>query len=91
MAGYNDLPNWPEVAPDSSVRIVKEVEYSRDNVGSLLVNQTGTTKKKKTAFYSDKEDSDSSTGSFSSSSSDSKGSSVVSADKVQLGLKGLCY
>ncbi|XP_076039597.1 adaptor related protein complex 3 subunit ruby isoform X2 [Oratosquilla oratoria] len=77
--GYQDLPGFPDVPPDPSVRNVEVPEPWIDRPHKATTKKSKTPKSK--AFYSDdeeeshEEESDSSSGSESTSGSDSDGSS----------------
>ena len=51
--GYQDLPGWPEVAPDTSVRNVAVVNPWTDTSRKDKVDE----RKKKKSFYSDEDSS----------------------------------
>ncbi|XP_034565234.1 AP-3 complex subunit beta-1 [Notolabrus celidotus] len=74
--GYQELSDWPEVAPDQSVRNVEVVEPIKEWAPTV-----GKTKKTKSdeKFYSDDEDEKEEEGSGSSGSEDSSSSSSSSS------------
>lgn len=78
--GYNDIPPFPEVAPDSSVRHVEEspVEIpSTDEPVRMTTKQSkGVAKGKTKSFYSESEKSSSEYSSSGSEESDSESESV---------------
>uniref|UniRef100_A0A9J8D234 AP-3 complex subunit beta n=2 Tax=Cyprinus carpio TaxID=7962 RepID=A0A9J8D234_CYPCA len=87
-AGYQELPNWPESAPDPSVRNV-EVKDSIPDWSKCSSRKDRKEKKVEKPFYSDSEgesgptesaDSDSGSGSASASGSDESGSGSESEE-----------
>ncbi|XP_010003691.1 PREDICTED: AP-3 complex subunit beta-1 [Chaetura pelagica] len=77
--GYLELSDWPEVAPDPSVRNVEAAESAKEWTGIL-----GKTKKEKAAekFYSDSEEEEDESASTSASESES-GSESEEEDKEE--------
>ncbi|KAL6062269.1 hypothetical protein STEG23_001991 [Scotinomys teguina] len=75
-SGYLELSNWPEVAPDPSVRNVEVIESAKDWI------PVGKTKKEKPAkkFYSESEEEEEEEESSDSSSDSESGSGSESGD-----------
>ena len=56
--GYQELPDWPETAPDASVRNVDiPMPWVADGVGGKLNKNKKGQEKKKKSFYSENESS----------------------------------
>merc|ERR1719192_1130550 len=97
-AGYQDLPSYPEVAPDPSVRVV-EVAKPPENTWkkqekSVKASKTGSSKKPKSFYDSDSEpkfkkktDSSGSSSDSESDSSESSSSSSESEDNKKAAVK----
>ncbi|XP_020509660.2 AP-3 complex subunit beta-1 isoform X1 [Labrus bergylta] len=80
-SGYQELSDWPEVAPDQSERNVEVIEPIKE--WTPIVGKAGKTKKTKSdeKFYSDDEEEKEEEGSESSGSEDSSSSSSSSSEE----------